>query len=125
MGGNPLYFRLFLSVYFICLFYFLVFLLTFLLYFFMMPIFITQLELCFVFQDMRFCVKVWGSTTSPTFLYLYLYIGNNVLFKFRGRKNILLSYCTYYNCLIMLSLRIWLNFNSDLYFIGELNMMNT
>jgi hypothetical protein len=25
----------------------------------------------------------------------------------------------------MLSLRIWLNFNFDLYFIGELNMMNT
>jgi hypothetical protein len=25
----------------------------------------------------------------------------------------------------MLSLRIWLNLNPDLYFIGELNMMNT
>jgi hypothetical protein len=75
-------------------------------------------------------VKVRGSTTSlnfsfPLVLYLYLYIGDNVSFKFGGRKNILLSCYTYYNCLNMLSLRIWLNFNSDLYFIGELNMMNT
>jgi len=58
-------------------------------------------------------------------LYIYLYIGDNVSFKFEGKKNILMSCCTHCNYLIMLSLRIWLNFNSDLYFICELNMMNT
>jgi hypothetical protein len=57
-------------------------------------------------------------------LYLYLYIGDNVSFRFGGRKNILLSYYTYCECLIMLDLRIELNFNSDLHFIGELNMIN-
>jgi hypothetical protein len=35
-------------------------------------------------------------------------------------KNILLSCCTYCECLIMLFLRIGLNFNYDFHFIGEL-----
>jgi len=114
----------FLSFSFILSLFFL--LLTLLMLFFMMPIFITRLEYCFVFQDMHSCVEVWGSTFTPPFpfhpiLYLYLYIENNVSFKFGGRKSILLSCYTYCECLIMLFLRIWLNFN---YFIGKFKILN-
>jgi hypothetical protein len=102
-------------------------LLTLLLLIFLMLI--IQLELCFIFQDRHSCIEVWESTTSPNFFFspgtVSLYIGDNVSFKFGGRKNILLSCYRYCDCLIMLFLRIWLKFNSYLYFIGKLNMMNT
>jgi hypothetical protein len=84
----------------------------------------------FSFRTGILALKFGGVQPAPFFsfhpvLYLYLYIGDNVSFKFGGGKNILLSCYRYYDCLIMLFLRIWLNFNFDLYFIGELNMINT
>jgi len=62
----------------------------------------------FLFRTEILALKFGRVQPAPIFpfhlvLYLYLYIGDNVSFKFRGRKNILLSCC---NCLIMLSLRI-------------------
>jgi hypothetical protein len=83
------------------------------------------------FRTCILSLKFGGVQSAPIFfsfnavLYLYLYIGDNVSFKFWGRKNILLSCYRYCDWMIMLFLRIWLNFNSDLYFIDELNMMNT
>jgi hypothetical protein len=57
---------------------------------------------------------------SYGYVQCYTHIGDNAWFKFGGMEE--WNTVQYF---AMLSLRIWLSFNSDLYFIGELNMMNT
>jgi hypothetical protein len=58
--------------------------------------------------------------SSYRYVQFYTHIGDNAWFKFGGmeERNIVQYFA-------MLSLRIWLNFNFDSYFIGKLNMMNT
>jgi hypothetical protein len=58
--------------------------------------------------------------SSYCYVQFYTHIGDNVWFKFEGmEKGNTVQYFA------MLSLRIWLNLSPNLYFIGELNMMNT
>jgi lysylphosphatidylglycerol synthetase-like protein (DUF2156 family) len=58
--------------------------------------------------------------SSYCYIQCYTHIEDNAWFKFRGMEE--RNTVQYF---AMLSLRIWLNFNSDLYFVSELNMMNT
>jgi hypothetical protein len=65
-----------------------------------------------LFLSIWYCIFIY---TLETMYRLSLGVG----------KNILLSCCTYCECLIMLFMRFGLNFNYDLHFIGELKILNT
>jgi len=64
-----------------------------------------------LFLSSRYCISIY---TLGTLYHLSLGV----------EKNILLSCCTYCECMIMLFLRIGMNINWVLHFIGELKILN-